>query len=288
MATRREFLGTAAASGIIPEFDDSPTPQRQFRLGLVTYNLAAKWDLATILRACRAAQVAAVEFRTTHAHGVEPSMNVGDRRTVKQKCADAGIIIWGCGTACEFHSADPDIVRSNIDECRQFVKLVADIGGRGVKVRPNGLRKDVPAEKTLDQIGKALVECGRAAADAGVEIWVEVHGAETQKPANMKAIMENCGHKSIGVTWNSNRTDLVNGSVQPAFELLKPWIKSVHINELYKDAHGEYPYRELFGLLRGIGYDRYTLCEIGRTPQSVDDGIETLKYYAALWRELAG
>jgi sugar phosphate isomerase/epimerase len=288
MATRREFLGTAAASGIIPEFDDSPTPQRQFRLGLVTYNLAAKWDLATILRACRAAQVAAVEFRTTHAHGVEPSMNVGDRRTVKQKCADAGIIIWGCGTACEFHSADPDIVRSNIDECRQFVKLVADIGGRGVKVRPNGLRKDVPAEKTLDQIGKALVECGRAAADAGVEIWVEVHGAETQKPANMKAIMENCGHKSVGVTWNSNRTDLVNGSVQPAFELLKPWIKSVHINELYKDAHGEYPYRELFGLLRGIGYDRYTLCEIGRTPQSVDDGIETLKYYAALWRELAG
>jgi hypothetical protein len=121
-----------------------------------------------------------------------------------------------------------------------------------------------------------------------VEIWVEVHGAETQKPANMKSIMEHCGHKSVGITWNSNRTDLVNGSVRPSFELLRPWIRSVHINELYKDARGEYPYRELFGLLRGVGYDRYTLCEVGRTPRSVDDGIETLMYYAALWRELAG
>jgi sugar phosphate isomerase/epimerase len=288
MVTRREFLGTIAGTGLFPKLGESPNPQRQFQLGLVTYNLAAKWDLATILRACQAAQVAAVELRTTHAHGVEPTLNAEERRTVKQKCANAGVVIWGCGTACEFHSADPAVVKANVETCKQFVKLAADIGGRGVKVRPNGLRKDVPAEKTLEQIGKALIECGNAAADAGVEIWVEVHGAETQKPANMKSIMEHCGHKSVGITWNSNRTDLVNGSVRPSFELLRPWIRSVHINELYKDARGEYPYRELFGLLRGVGYDRYTLCEVGRTPQSVDDGIETLMYYAALWRELAG
>jgi hypothetical protein len=99
--------------------------------------------------------------------------------------------------------------------------------------------------------------------------------------------MEQCGHPNVGITWNSNAADVANGSVKESFELLKPWIKSVHINELYKDARSEYPYRELFGLLRGIGYDRYTLCEVGRTPQSTDDGIEILKFYAALWRELA-
>lgn len=288
MLDRRTFLGAATAAGTIPVAAAEPAASPKFQLGLVTYNLAARWDLPTILKACREAKVAAVEFRTSHAHRVEPSLTAAERREVRDKCRDAGVAIWGCGTTCEFHSPDRSIIRANIDACKQFIRLVADLGGRGVKVRPNSLVTGESAEKTTERIGLALVECGKAAADAGVEIWVEVHGNGTQKPANMKSIMQHCGQPSVGVTWNSNATDNVNGSVRESFEMLKPWIKSCHINELYKDARGEYPYRELFALLRGVGYDRYTLCEVGRTPQSVDDGIEILKYYAALWRELAG
>ena len=44
-------------------------------------------------------------------------------------------------------------------------------------------------------------------------------------------------------------------------KLLRPWLKSVHINEL----HSGYPYRELFRLLRETGYDRFTLAEIPGT-----------------------
>jgi sugar phosphate isomerase/epimerase len=293
MWTRRRFIGATAFAAAIPAANAPGSlnyAPPKFQLGLVTYNLAAKWNLPTLLKACRAANVAAVEFRTTHAHGVEPTLTAVERRDVKRQCGDAGVAIWGCGTTCEFQAPDHAVVRSNIETCKQFVRLVADLGGRGVKVRPNALPKEVPAEKSLEQIGKALIQCGDAAADAGVEIWVEVHGPGTQLPANMKTIMEVAtatGHKSVGVTWNSNATDVVRGSVRESFELLKPWIKSCHINELYKDARGEYPYRELFGLLRGIGYDRYTLCEVGRTPQTPDDGVEILKYYQALWRELA-
>src|SRR5262249_44177586 len=149
----------------------------------------------------------------------------------------------------------------------------------GVKVRPNGLPRGVPVEKVLEQIGKALVPCGKAAADAGLEIFVEVHGSGTALPANMKAIMEHCGHPAVGVCWNSNATDVTNGSVAEAFGLLAPWLKSCHINELYKDAAGVYPYRELFRLMRGINYDRVTLVEVGKAPQTVEDGTEILKYY---------
>ena len=45
-----------------------------------------------------------------------------------------------------------------------FVQLVADIGGKGVKVRPNGLPAEVPVPRTLAQIGGALAACGNAAA----------------------------------------------------------------------------------------------------------------------------
>jgi hypothetical protein len=103
----------------------------------------------------------------------------------------------------------------------------------------------------------------------------------------MKTIMEHCGHKSVGLTWNSNGTDVKAGSVKWAFDLLKPWIRSCHINEIYKDSLGAYPYRELFRLFREAGYDRYTLVEVGRTPPDAASGEDMLKYYKALWLELA-
>ena len=99
-------------------------------------------------------------------------------------------------------------------------------------------------------------------------------------------MMREANHPRVGVTWNSNNADIVNGSVKDAFELLKPWIKSCHINELYKDAAGKYPYRELFKLLRGIGYDRYTLCEVGKSYDPAA-GTEFLKKYKERWEELA-
>lgn len=286
--SRRRFLAAGAATAATPfALADMPPAPRKFQLGIVTYNIAAKWDLPTLLGVLQRTKITGVEFRTTHQHGVEPTLTAGERADVKKRCADAGVTIWGLGSVCEFHSDDPATVAGHIETCKQFLGLAADLGARGVKVRPNGLRTDVPVAASVEQIGKALVPCGRAAADAGVEVWVEVHGKETQKPAAMKAIMEQCGHAAVGVCWNSNPTDVTNGSVKASFELLKPWIKSCHINELYRDADGKYPYRELFSLLRGVGYDRYTLCEVGKTPPDAASGEELLRYYRALWMELA-
>ena len=146
----------------------------------------------------------------------------------------------------------------------------------------NDLPAGVPTERTLDQIGRSLRECGRAADAAGVEIWVEVHGNGTAHPPHMRTIMEACNHRAVGVTWNSNTTDVVDGSVSRYFKLLRPWIKSCHINEL----HSGYPYRELFRLLRETDYDRVTLAEIQGMPD-VATGERLMRYYKALWTELA-
>lgn len=288
--TRRTFLtsaSTAAMAGLgasgasAGQATGSAAPLR-YRLGTVTYNIAANWDLPTLLRICRGVGLAAVELRTTHKHGVEPSLGSDARKEVKQRFADAGVEIWGCGSVCEFHSPDKAVVQKHIESCRQFVQLVADIGGKGVKVRPNALPPGVPVAKTLEQIGQALAVCGRAANDAGVEIWLEVHGPGTQEPAHCKTIMEHANHPKVGLTWNSNATDVKNGSVSESFKMLQPWIKSCHINEL----HSGYPYRELFRLLRETGYDRVTLAEIQGMPD-IPSGERLMRYYKALWTELA-
>lgn len=289
--SRRRFLQSAPLVGAIAvptaRADEPKAAPLKFRVGIITYNIAKDWDLPTIIKVCQGVGLAAVELRTTHKHGVEPSLGSDARRQVKQRFAGSGVTFWGCGSTCEFQSQDRATVEKNIEECKRFLQLVADLGGHGVKVRPNGLPKQVPVEKTLEQIGRALVPCGKAAADLGLEVWVEVHGSGTQIPKNMKTIMDHCGLPNVGVTWNSNRTDVVNGSVAEAFALLRPHIKSCHINELWKDQTKLYPYRELFRLFREAGYDRYTLCEVGRAMPDVASGTELLRYYKALWTELA-
>ncbi len=292
--TRRQFLVSSAALAVgsascLPKvWAANDARPRQFELGLVTYNVAKDWDLATILRVCRDVGIAAVECRTTHNHGVEPTLTAAERKEVKSRFADSGVRFWGCGSTCEFHATDAAVVRKNIEECKQFLSLVADLGGTGVKVRPNGFPRDVPIEKTIEQIGRSLVQCGDAARDAGVEIWVEVHGRGTQEPVHMKAIMEQCGHDSVGLTWNSNPPDVQNGSVAESFAMLRPWLRSCHINDLGNDATGKYPYRELFQLLRDADYDRYTLIEIGTSYPDVSQGEKFLRDYRAKWEQLAG
>ena len=67
--------------------------------------------------------------------------------------------------------------------------------------------------------------------------------------------------------------------MKASFDLLRPFIRNVHITEIYSN----YPWRELFRLLRDSGYDRYTLCEAAETKEPE----RFLRYYAALWRELS-
>jgi len=249
-----------------------------FQLGAVTYNVLAQWDLETIIKKLEEAGFAAVELRTEHKHGVEPSMPKPDREKVRERFAKSKVRLLSFGSTCEFHSPDPAVRRKHIDTCKQFIDLAHDTGAWGVKVRPNGIPKEVGEAQTVKNIAEALRECGDYAGRMGVEIWMEVHGRDTQNPPVSAAIMNATNHPQVGACWNSNPTDLVNGSIRPSFDLLKKHIRHVHINELASN----YPYRELFSLLRSINYNRYTLCEA----QASAEPERFLRWYKALWTEL--
>lgn len=251
------------------------------RLGLVTYNLARDWDLQTLIARCAETGFQAVELRTTHAHGVEPTLGAAQRAEIRSRFGDSGIRLLSLGTTCEFHSRDASTVRGQIEECAQFAQLASDVGALGVKVRPNGFHADEERSVTLERIGQALGECARIGADHGVEIWLEVHGRGTSEPPHIARILEAADHPNAKACWNSNPTDLdANGSIDSHFELLRPALGNVHINELYRR---EYPYRHLFQLLSKAGYDRYCLAEIGSTST---DAVTVMKYYRALFDEL--
>lgn len=250
------------------------------KLGLVTYLWGAEWDLPTLIKNCEATGFAGVELRSTHRHGVEVSLSTDERAEVRKRFADSPVECVGPGSACEYHSIDHGVVQQNIDLTKKFCVLSHDIGGTGVKVRPNGFPKGENRERTIERIGEALRTCGEFADGYDQEIRVEVHGAGTKDPAVMKKILDVADHPRVKACWNSNPGETIGGSIRENFDLLKNHIGgTVHIHELY-DA--EYPYRELFSLLRSTGFDGYCLSESRPTT----DPLMVMRYYKALWEEL--
>jgi len=249
------------------------------RLGLVTYNLASEWDVPTIIEKCQANGFEGVELRTTHAHGVEANLNRDERSKVRALFEESGVKLVGLGTVFEFHSPDAEEVKRNIEGTKEYVRLASDVGADGVKVRPNGLAEDkgIPREKTLEQIGVALRECGEFASDYGVQIRLEVHGRGTSDIPNIRKIMEAADHPNAFICWNCNDNDLKGGTLEQNFNLLSRWIALVHMRDLFVES---YPWRELLRLLKDAGYTGFCCAEIPPSP----DPDRVMKYYCALWK----
>ncbi len=293
--SRRDFLAAglalpaaSALAGAVPSAAaasqrPSGGGRHVLKLGAVTYNIAKDWDVPTIIKNLTDVGMDAVELRTTHKHGVELSLTPAQRKDVRAQFEASAVKIGGLGTTCEYHAADPAVVRNNIEETKQWCALARDLGCPGVKVRPNGLRKDVPEEQTLEQIGKALEECGQAAVDNGVRIQVEVHGAETQRIPRMVKMLEYANrHPGVWICWNSNPTDLMDGGFDKNFALLQDRIGQVHMRDLYVE---DYPWARLIGKLQEMAFEGYCFAELGI---ETCDGVRVLRYFRGMFRQFEG
>lgn len=283
MAGSAAALAPAAplASSTGADLEQASSPPRHLKVGVVTYNIAKDWDLDTIIRNLSAASIEAVELRTTHAHGVEITLPAIARRDVRARFAGSPVRLASLGTTCEYHAADPAVVARQVEETKAWIQLAHDVGAASVKVRPNGLRTDVPAERSLEQIGRALAECSRAAVDADIRIQLEVHGPETSRLPNIHRILQHAGEPpALQVCWNSNQVDLEDGGLDANFRLVQHRIGQVHMRDLYVE---EYPWRHLVRLLQGIDFDGYCYAELG---ESSCDGVRVLKYFRGMLRAL--
>jgi sugar phosphate isomerase/epimerase len=273
---RRHFLAATAASismlaSKLPAHAATASARPRLQLGLVTYQWGKDMALADLLEVCGRTGFAGVELRSTHAHGVEPGMSDDRRAEAKRRFADGPVKLVGLGSACEYHAPDQAVVQKNIDDTKAFIDLCAELGGSGVKVRPNALPAEVPVEKTLEQIGKALRVVGDHAAKAGQQIRLEVHGAGTKEIPHMRRIMEVADHPQVVVCWNCNPSDLTGPGFDANFDALAPWMGTVHIHDL-RQGKVAYPWDRLFAKLKGCtaqGFTGWCLLEDGAIPADI-------------------
>jgi sugar phosphate isomerase/epimerase len=284
MTTRREFLKSTAAAlaatSASPALSGAAEPAKAIRLGLVTYNWGKNWDLPSVIANCAATRFEGVELRSTHKHGVEITLGPAERKEVKKRFADSPVELAGLGSACEYHHVDPEKLKSNIEETKQFIRLTHDLGGGGVKVRPNRFPEGVPREKTLEQIGKSLHQVAAYGADYGIAIRLEVHGHGTSEPKQIKTMMDIADHPNAMVCWNCNSLDLESPGLEDNFKLLADKINTVHIHDLRTAI---YPWKQLFGLLKQNKFSGWTLLEDGKIP---DDIVGAMHENRKIWEQL--
>lgn len=287
---RRDFLAATAAGlgafalrgATVRAAERVPPPASSpMKLGMVTYNLGKDWDLETLIRHCTAAGFEGVELRTTHAHKVEVGLSKSEREAVRKRFADSPVRLYGLGSAFDYHTPDLARLRRDIEATKEYILLAEDVGASGVKVRPNGLPKEVPVEKTLEQIGRSLRELAEFGAQHGQMIRLEVHGSATSHVPHIRRILDIADHANVGACWNSNQSDLDGEGFDHNLGLLKGRIVEVHMRDLFLS---EYPWRRLLTSLVASGYTGFCLAEVPESP----DPVRVMRYYRALWLAYQG
>ena len=203
-----------------------------------------------------------------------------ERMEIRKRFADSGVTLVGIGSNERYDSPDAATLKKAIEATKEFVRLSHDVGGTGVKVKPDSFHKDVPREKTIEQIGKTLNELGEYASGFGQQIRLEVHG-QCQELPTIKAIMDIATHEQVAVCWNSNPADLQGEGLDHNFQLVsKRFGETCHIHEL-EDA--KYPFRRLFELLVKIDYPCWLLMEASSKPE---DRVAALAKQRELFEQL--
>ncbi len=286
--TRRRFLGVCATAATTwrcgltgtRSLQAADQPGENMFFGLVTYQWGKDWNLPTLIKNCEKAAVLGVELRTTHAHGVEPSLTAKQRLEVNKRFGDSPVVLAGLGSNERFDNPDPAVVKRAIEASKKFLVLSHDVGSTGVKVKPDRFHPGVPQEKTIAQIGKALHTLGDFAGGYGQKVRLEVHGQCAQLPT-IKAIMEAADHQNVVLCWNSNAQDLEGEGLEANFKLVQKHLGStLHVRELESP---NYPYAKLIKLLVDAKYAGWVMLEASSQPK---DRVAALAAQGRLFRKL--
>lgn len=270
-----QSLSLSAGAMLLPDFVQADSlfwKKPKMKLGLVTYLWGKDWDIPTLIKNCTDTQITGIELRVEHAHKVMPDLTPAQRKEVRKQFDDSPVDVVGLGTNQQYDYPDQDKLKASIERTKEFIRLSADVGGTGVKVKPNALHREVPTEKTLEQIGLALRGLAGYAADFGQQLRLEVHGEETQELPKIRKIMDYADHRNAKICWNCNKQDLNGQGFQYNFDLVKKYFgDTCHVRELDRT---DYPYPELIDNLAKMDYKGWVLLECHTNP---DDKIKAMK-----------
>ena len=251
------------------------------KLSLDTYSIGTDLTLRDLLELLPANGFDGVEFRceADQKHGVEIETTVAERRRIRTLLEQAGLVVSCLSTSQRFESPDPSVRQQVIERVKKFVDLAADMGCGRIRTFGNNFPEGVPKPQVIRYVGESLRECGQYAEGKGVDVLLEMHGEFYYWEYCLEAV-KIADHPSVAINYNCDMKDLVDGSVAFTFSQVKDHIRHVHMHDL---ENPNFPYKELFGILKGMNYANFCSLEEGYR-----EGGEkkVIALYAALYREI--
>jgi sugar phosphate isomerase/epimerase len=263
------------------------------KLSLDTYSIGQDLSLREMLELLPACGYDGVEFRSEsgQAHGVEPEIGSAQRREIKTLLDAVGLEVSCISTSQRYESPSPSERAIVIDRVKQFVDLAADIGCPALRTFGNDFPPGVAREDVVKYVGESLRTVGEYAEDKGVTVLLEMHGQFYYWEYALKAV-QIADHPNVAINYNCDMKDMVDGSIAFTFAQVKDYVKHVHVHNMESMGKpveglfrpgGPFPYRELFGILKGMDYPYYCSMEVG-APLGGNKHVAAM--YAALFRAL--
>jgi sugar phosphate isomerase/epimerase len=225
----------------------------------LTYLLAKGWNLEKITSVATRCGFAGVEFRAEdgHAHGVEIERTAAERRAIRDRIEDAYLEVAGIGTSSRFESPDPARRQATIERTKRFIELASDVGCKRIRVFGNNVPAEVRRDDCVKYVGESLRALGEFAKPFGVDVLIEMHG-QFNFWGFARAAVEVADHPRVAIVYNCDPRDLVAGSIAATYGQVRGLIRHVHLHSLADN----YPYPELFALLKADGYRGYLSSEV--------------------------
>lgn len=199
-----------------------------------------------------------------HKHGIETSSPKQILKEARHKAEEIGIKICCIGTSCIFSS--PLTVNENIEHCKHIIELAREVNSPAIRVFGGAIPKGISREKSFDLIVESLSELSNLAIQNGVTICMETHDSWCN-PEIVADIIRKVNHQAIAVNWDIMHPVLTaECTIEKAFEVLKPWIRHVHVHdglrtdeglEFKPIGSGKVDHKAAIKLLKAFEYNGY-------------------------------
>jgi len=201
----------------------------------------------------------------SHTHGVEFDASPKQRAEIRRAASNSGVEICCLATSCNF--ASPDSAPGHIEDARRAIELAADIGCRRIRVFGGKIGDGLSREEAIDLVAANLSGLSEQAARHDVFICLETHD-DWCDPRHVARVMEKSNHPNIRVNWDIlHPVRAGNATMNQAFEILRPWIRHVHVHDGVDNDQGAFEFRTIgtgiadhkaaLRCLKDSGYDEY-------------------------------
>ena len=164
-----------------------------------------------------------------HAHGIEVDTTPEQRKAILAQVAASEIELSCLATSLTY--ANPENTEKMIKDTHERIDLAGDLSVPTIRVFGGVIPEGLEREEAIALVVDSLTKVADHAAKRNVILCIETHDHWCD-PNNVATIIQQVNHPAICVNWDIMHPVRVEDvSITDSFNILKPWIKHVHVHD---------------------------------------------------------